>query len=263
VETLAGRDFSEQLMDLDDAFGIKASFQVVPEKRYPVPESYLQAIRDRGFEINIHGLNHDGNLFRHRNTFLDDAKQINDYARKFGARGFRSPVLYRNADWFQDLDFSYDMSVPNVARLEPQRGGCCTVMPYSLPGGMTELPLTTTEDYTLFHILNDYSVTLWKRQMSMIHAAHGLMHFIIHPDYVIESRAQDAYKALLSELTQLRSNDNVWITQPREVDRWWRERREMNLVPSGQKWEIEGTGNDRARVAYAQLDGDRLIYEFD
>ena len=31
---------------------------------------------------------------------------------------------------WQRLDFSFDMSIPNVAHLDPQRGGCCTIMPY-------------------------------------------------------------------------------------------------------------------------------------
>ena len=40
-----------------------------------------------------------------------------------GSRGFRSGAMYRRQDWFADLEFSYDMSIPNVAHLEPQRGG--------------------------------------------------------------------------------------------------------------------------------------------
>ncbi len=32
VEAEPGRDFCETLMDLDDEYGIKASFQLVPEK---------------------------------------------------------------------------------------------------------------------------------------------------------------------------------------------------------------------------------------
>jgi len=263
VETAVGRDFSEQLITIDDEYGIKSSFQIVPEERYSVPPAYLQMLRDRGCEINVHGLNHDGNLFRDRKTFLDKAKQINAYALRFGARGFRSPILYRNADWFQDLDFSYDMSVPNVARLEPQRGGCCTVMPYFLPGGLTELPITATEDYTLFHILKDYSTVLWKQQMGMIRDGHGLIHFIIHPDYVVDSHALDVYKALLQEINRLASDSDVWMTQPGAVDRWWRNRAEMNLVPDGRNWRIEGEGSEDAKVAYACLDGDRLAYEFD
>ena len=37
--------------------------------------------------------------------------------------------MYRNQDWYDVFEFSYDMSVPNVAHLDPMRGGCCTVMP--------------------------------------------------------------------------------------------------------------------------------------
>jgi hypothetical protein len=261
VETKAGRDFCSHLMDLDDSFGLKASFQIVPEKRYEVPLSYLQLIRDRGFEVNVQGLNHDGNLFRERGAFLEDAKAINRYARQFAARGFRSPILYRNIDWFQDLDFSYDLSVPNVARLEAQRGGCCTAMPYFLPGGMVELPLTTTEDYTLFHVLNEYSTALWKQQIQIIRESHGLMTFLIHPDYIMSPKAQDIFKELLEEISPLRSEANVWVTLPREVDIWWRQRSQMNLVPQGSGWKIEGAGSDRAKLAYASVSGDRLYYE--
>ena len=32
VETAAGRDFCQTLMDIDDSVGIKASFQVIPEE---------------------------------------------------------------------------------------------------------------------------------------------------------------------------------------------------------------------------------------
>jgi hypothetical protein len=261
VETTAGRDFCNTLMDFDDACGIKASFQVVPEERYEVPKTYLQSIRDRGFEINVQGLNHDGNLFREREHFLKCAEEINRYAKEFDARGFRSPILYRNIEWLRDLTFSYDLTVPNVARLEPQRGGCCTVMPYFLPGGMVELPLTTTEDYSLFNVLNDYSLALWKQQIEIILKSHGLMTFLIHPDYVMSGKAQDTCKELLDEVACLRSEKNVWVPLPREVDVWWRQRNEMDLIPAGSGWKIRGRGSERARIAYACLDRDRLYYE--
>ena len=182
VETLAGRDFTGRLMDLDEAYGVKASFQIVPEQRYNVSPAYLDAIQERGFEVCVQGLNHDGRLFGNYEVFLRCAKKINHYAQQFGALGFRSPILYRKVEWFKALCFSYDMSMPNVAHLEPQRGGCCTVMPYFLPGGMLELPLTTTQDYSLFHILEAYSLALWRQQISIILDGHGLMSFLIHPD---------------------------------------------------------------------------------
>ena len=79
VETAVGRDFCGKLMDLDDAFGIKSSFQVIPEVRYEVSDEFLHTIRERGFEINVHDFNHDGDLFRDREEFLRRVARINDY----------------------------------------------------------------------------------------------------------------------------------------------------------------------------------------
>ncbi len=112
--------------------------------------------------------------------------------------------MYRRQDWFAALEFSYDMSVPNVAHLEPQRGGCCTVMPYFL-GDVLELPLTTAQDYSLFHVLGDYSTTLWQEQIELILEHNGLISFIAHPDYLIEPRARDVYTDLLRLLVRLRA----------------------------------------------------------
>jgi hypothetical protein len=37
----------------------------------------------------------------------------------------------------------------------------------------------------------------------------------------------------------------------------------MNLVPAGDGWRVEGPDSGRARVAYATLENDRLVYRFD
>jgi len=260
VETSAGRDFSSQLMDLDDAYGIKASFQVIPEKRYGIPDEYVSEIRGRGFEFNIHDLNHDGHLYREREEFLRRAAKINGYAHRYQARGFRSGAMYRHQDWYDAFEFSYDMSVPNVAHLEPMRGGCCTVMPYFV-GKIAELPLTASQDYSVFHILNDYSLDLWKRQLALIRKRNGLMSFIAHPDYLIECRARSVYESLLDYLRQMVAREQIWTAIPGDVDRWWRARRQMRLVSRGGQWVIVGPERERARLAYAVLDNGHLVYE--
>ena len=79
------------------------------------------------------------------------------------------------------------MSVPNGAHLEPQRGGCCTVMPYFV-GKILELPLTTAQDYSLFFILGDYSTSLWRQQIATILEQNGLVSVIAHPDYLVGER---------------------------------------------------------------------------
>src|ERR1051326_267174 len=261
VETAAGRDSCSSVMDLEDVYGIKSSFQIVPERRYAVSHTWLDEIRRRGFEVNVHDLNHDGHLFDNREEFLRRAERINRYGQEYGASGFRSAVLYRNLEWYGALNFSYDMSVPSVGHLEAQRGGCCSVMPYFI-GKILELPLTTTQDYSLFHILDQYSTDLWKSQAVRIMNKHGLMSFLLHPDYLIEGRARMTYKSLLAYLAQLRSEGKVWITLPGDINEWWRARSQMKLVWRGDGWDIEGPQKDQARVAHAVLHGGELAYEF-
>ncbi|HEY1805469.1 MAG TPA: hypothetical protein VGG45_13425 [Terracidiphilus sp.] len=262
VENSGGRDFCRNLMDLDESFGFYSSFQVVPEDRYAVPESFLQEIAGRQFEVNVHDLNHDGRLYADYEEFRKRATQINQYARRFGAVGFRSGILYRNADWYDAFDFSYDMSIPNVGHLDPQRGGCCTVMPYFI-GKMVELPLTCTQDHTLFNILDDYSIDLWKRQVGIIKENHGLVTILVHPDYVIAQRPQAIYRELLKYLADLRDKDHMWAALPRDVANWWRERSEMKLVKMNGSWAVEGPGSERARVAYARVSGDTVTYSIE
>lgn len=261
VETSAGLEFCPALMDIDESFGIKSSFQLVPEKRYVVSDEILRSIRDRGFEINVHDLNHDGHLYSDRDEFLRRATKINQYARRYGAQGFRAGAMYRNLDWYEALDFSYDMSVPSVGNLEAQAGGACTIRPYFI-GSMVELPLTTTQDYTLFHILGDYSIDLWKHEIDKIIEKNGLVSFIVHPDYVMEKRAQETYRWLLGYLAQLRSEGKLWICLPGEAASWWRDRSEMKPVLKQGGWDVQSDERNRACVAHAFVDDDALAYRW-
>jgi hypothetical protein len=261
VETAAGRDFSSVLMDLDASFNFRASFQVVPEQRYEIPDSYVQEIRSREFEFNLQDLNHDGHLFDDYEKFLRRAKKINQYVHHYQAHGFRAGSMYRNSEWYDAFEFSYDMSVPNIAHLEPQRGGCCTIMPFFI-GRILELPLTTTQDYTLLQILNQHTIDLWKKQLDLIGNKHGLISFLAHPDYLTDRRSRQVYTSLLDYLQQKIAREKIWSALPREVDRWWRARSQMKLVQQGGDWAVAGPENQRARVAYAVLDGShRLAYE--
>jgi hypothetical protein len=262
VETSAGRDFCGELMNINDGYGIKSSFQLIPERRYQLTHQLIDDIRARGFEPNIHDLNHDGHLFRTRQLFAERAARINAYAREFGAAGFRSAVLYRNIDWLSELQFEYDMSVPNVAHLDPQPKGCCTALPYFI-GDLVELPLTTAQDYTVFHLLNEYSTTLWNMQMDLIRQRNGLISLIVHPDYIMEPRGRGVYETLLQRLVELRSDANVWIALPRDVAAWWRQRSKLALVERDGQWQIEGAGCERARVAYASVRNGKLLYSFE
>lgn len=260
VETQAGRDFCPTLMDVDDAFGIKAAFGIVPEERYEVPADLLESMRSRGFEVVVQDLNHDGRLFDDEQEFLRRAKLINQYGREFGATGFRAAVLYRKPEWYDALHFEFDMSFPNVAPLDPQQGGCCTVMPFFI-GNMIELPVTTVQDYTLFHVLNERSIELWKTQIDLVLKKNGLLSFIVHPDYVLQPETLSAYKHLLRHLQGLRDKTSIWCALPSEINAWWRARNKMSVVEDGASWRIVGEGYERAVLAYAKNVDGRIVYE--
>ncbi len=260
VETSTGRDRCTALMDVDDSFGIKAAFGIVPEERYEVSPSLLESMRNRGFELVIQDFNHDGQLFDNKEEFLRRAKIINRYGREYGAKGFRAAILYRKPEWYAALEFAFDMSVPNVAHLDPQRGGCCTVMPYFI-GDVLELPVTTIQDYTLFHVFGERSIDLWKAQIDRILGKNGLMNFIIHPDYVMAHDTLSVYESLLGHLRELRQKTRIWSALPAEVDLWWRARSKMSVVKEGDSWRIAGDHSGRAVVAFAKNVDGNIVYE--
>ena len=123
--------------------------------------------------------------------------------------------------------------------------------------------MTTTQDYSLFHILQDYSIALWDRQLRAITERHGLASFNAHPECLVEGRAQTVYRTLLDHLADARDTGNVWIALPGDVDRWWRERRQTSVVPASGGWRLHGPAARRARLAFATVDGDRLAFTID
>jgi hypothetical protein len=133
------------------------------------------------------------------------------------------------------------------------------VLPYSI-GKLIELPLTVTQDYAVFHFLRDFSLELWKRQIEIIWQNHGLISILVHPDYIIEKQPAGVYLQLLRYIAELRDRQNVWIPLPREVNDWWRTRNNLRLVHDGSRWSIQGAGSERARIAFACLDGDTVTY---
>jgi len=260
VENEAGLNYCTDLMDLDDSFGIKASFMIIPEGRYALSSGFLDTIRKRGFEVGVQDFNHDGRLYDNREEFLRRAAIINRYATDYNAKGFRAGILYRKPEWFDRLNFSFDMSIPNVAHLDPQHGGCCTVMPYFI-GDILEIPVTTCQDYTLFHLLNQRSIDLWKTQLALIMEKNGMASFIVHPDYVMEPGARVVYVGLLGHLQDLREKGHIWFGLPCEVDAWWRARSKMSVARHQNSWRIEGAGSERAVLAYARNVDGELVYE--
>jgi hypothetical protein len=143
-----------------------------------------------------------------------------------------------------ELPVHYDSSFPDSDPFEPQSGGCCSIMPFFF-GDVVELPITLTQDHTVFEILRSPGIELWRRKTEWLKRHHGLVNIIVHPDYVVEQRSLDRYEAFLAYLAE---HDDAWHALPRDVARWWRERDGLSIGAGGQ---VAGSTAFGATVAYA------------
>jgi len=232
VETAQGVEACSALMTLEERHGFRSSFNFVA-KDYPVDPVLRHRLADRGFEIGIHGLSHDGNLYKSREYFRSQAGEINRYLKEWGAVGFRSPAMHHNLKWLHDLSIEYDASTFDTDPFEPQPDGVGTVFPFFATGtkgraGYVELPYTLPQDFTLFVLMKERSIDIWKRKLDWIAECGGMALLITHPDYMVfdgRKPRYDQYPAKMYEafLEYVRSEyaDLYWHGLPKEMARFW------------------------------------------
>jgi hypothetical protein len=274
VETKAGLRFCEELMQMNERYRVPASFQLIPGARYCATLDDVAGIRGRGFEVNVHDWKHDGAMFSSRQAFLEASARVQGCVEEWNVKGFRSGALYRNPDWISEMKIAYDMSVPTSGRLEAQPGGCCSLFPwfFATPsdtahdrnaGSVLEIPVTMTQDYSLFHVLQEYSLSTWEAELAEVLNGNGLASFIVHPDYIRGNREQRLYLSLLEQISRLRSDHKVWVAAPAEIHQWWSLRAGMTLVRMGDGWCVEGEGSERASIAWARRSEEGLYFKVD
>jgi hypothetical protein len=228
VEGARGVGRVRQLAELENALGFRSSFNFVPEGEYQTPEELRHWLTDQGFEVGVQDLNHDGWLYRSRESFREKAAAINRYLREWSAVGFRSGLMHHNLEWLKDIDALYDASTFDTDPFEPQPDGVRTVFPFWVPradgGGYVELPYSLVQDYNLFVVLQEKSSDIWKQKLEWIAARGGMALLIVHPDYVGlpgAALAADEFPVALYEEflrhVKERYAGQYWQALPREV----------------------------------------------
>lgn len=219
IESNEGQKFVRAVADLEESLGFRSSFNFVPEG-YPIDMNLVDELRQRGFEIGIHGLTHDGRLFNSRAKFERSAEKINEYLKAFGAVGFRAPLTIRHPEWMQALDLEYDLSFFDTDPFEPIPGGTMSIWPFFL-GHFVELPYTLVQDYTLTDIMKEETPDRWLEKVEFIRQRCGMALLNSHPDYL---QAPSRFKIFSNFLQAMREKQGYWHALPRDVARWWRER---------------------------------------
>jgi peptidoglycan/xylan/chitin deacetylase (PgdA/CDA1 family) len=219
VEGPRGLAEAKRLLEVEARHGMVSAWFLVAED-YPVEPAVLDAIRAAGGEVGLHGLHHDGRLFESRDRFERQLPRIHRYLSEWDAEGFRSPATHRHAGWMPELGSCYDSSFHDTDPFDAQPGGCCSILPYFL-GDLVELPITLPHDFTLFEILRERDIGLWREKASWIAEHGGLVNVLVHPDYALTEERRRHYDELLGFLASL---DGGWHALPRDVARWWRRR---------------------------------------
>lgn len=216
VEEQMGFDFIPQIIELENKYGFKSSWNIVPYK-YKIDEGIIKLIQDSGHEIGIHGYNHDGKLYYSEKIFNYRAKFINDAIKKYNAVGFRSPQVHRNLEWLQKLDIKYDASCFDYDPFQPFPGGTGSIWPF-FAGKFLELPYTIPQDHTLFYVLKKKSIDIWQKKIEWIISNNGMVLSVTHPDYLIPRQYFQVYEELLK---YLRTINNAWFCLPKEITEWF------------------------------------------
>lgn len=260
VEGPSGYAQCRALAEVEMALGFRSSFNFIPEGDYAVAAALREWLTDRGFEVGVHDLRHDGKLFRSRRQFERDAERINRYLDDWHACGFRAGFMLRNMEWMHRLHVAYDASTFDTDPFEPQSDAVGTIFPFweaapscgpsrdaatmavrsatkrqrdaasesgsAAARGFVELPYTLPQDSTMFLVMRESSPEIWIRKADWIAGQSGMVLVNVHPDYIRADGAPSARTYPIDHyvrlLTHIRERyaGQYWQPLPRELAAW-------------------------------------------
>jgi hypothetical protein len=188
VEGPIGMQKCALLAQVECELGFRSAFYFIPEGTYNVPSQLRDELVSIGFEVGVHDLKHDGKLYLSKKAFEKNAKRINYYLKSWNAVGFRSGLMHHNLEWIKELNILYDLSTFDTDPFEPQPDGVGTIFPFPVfrhSGSFyVELPYTLLQDFTLFIVLREASIDIWKYKLDWIVKQQGMALINVHPDYM-------------------------------------------------------------------------------
>ena len=231
VEGAKGLSRVAQLAALETRNGFRSSFNFVPDGEYVLSADLRENMIRQGFEVGVHGLQHDGKLYASKEEFAGKAAQIRNFLREWNACGFRSPLMQHKLAWLHQLGVEYDASTFDTDPFEPEPDAVGTVFPFWVPGpnnsGFVELPYTLPQDFTLFVVLREPNIDIWKKKLDWVAACGGMALLNTHPDYMCfdgQPKKDEFPSAFYEEfLTYAKEKYSgaYWSTTPCEAARFY------------------------------------------
>ena len=142
--------------------------------------------------------------------------------------------MLHNLEWLHGLDIQYDSSTFDTDPFEPQPNGVGTIFPFWVPSGdgtdgYVEIPYTLPQDFTLFILMKNKTIDIWKRKLDWIVSKGGMALMLTHPDYISFNKPSlmeeeyhiDKYEKFL-EYVKSAYKDQYYHVLPRELASFWR-----------------------------------------
>jgi len=142
--------------------------------------------------------------------------------------------MHHNLDWIHDLNVEYDASTFDTDPFEPQSDGVRSIFPFLVQGnevhkGYIELPYTLPQDFTLFALMREKDIGIWKKKLDWIAENGGMALLNTHPDYMdfrgkklkIDEYSYKYYEEFLHYI-KAEYKTQYWHVLPKEMARFWR-----------------------------------------
>ena len=245
IETADGQNLVSDIAAMEEKLGLRSAWYFIPYK-YKLDHGLINDLKARGHEVGIHGYNHDGRLFTSRTIFNYRTSYINRAAKELGSSGFRAPMVHRNLDWMQQLEFDYDASCFDIDPFQAMPGGVGGVWPF-IVGRFVELPYTLPQDHTLLITFGETTPRIWIRKLGLLQKLSGMAMMVTHPDYLDIASRLNVYQQFCEHVVQ---QPNGWQCLPSDVSTWWRRRSDSKVVMDATSGEhsIKGPASGDGRV---------------
>jgi predicted glycosyltransferase len=233
VDSKTGLEKCLKLAELEASLGFRSSYNFVPEDYY-TPAEIRRELAESGFEIGVHGLNHDGKTFRDARMFRRRAPKIRYYLKDWASVGYTSPSMLRNLGFMAELGIEHGCSTFDTDPFEPHSDGFRTIFPFIVGDearakSYVELPYTLPQDHCLFIVQREKDINIWQKKLDWIATNGGMALMNSHPDYMNfggESLSREEYPVGLYreflDYVRTRYAGRFWHAIPRDLARYWR-----------------------------------------
>jgi peptidoglycan/xylan/chitin deacetylase (PgdA/CDA1 family) len=187
VDTGKGYANLPAFVEVERKLGIRSTFNLCLG-RYKVDRGYLSELLQGGFDLGLHGYNHDGRLpFLPEDEIRERLLWALRQVESIRPRSFRAPSLMSSPALYRVLEelFDCDSSVTDTDNyaLAQVGMGCCFPYPHDR-GKLLILPLTLPDDCQMSYLrLSPAEMKrLWLEKLDWLAQVGGIALFDFHPD---------------------------------------------------------------------------------